>query len=293
MHFERATELDSNYGAAYGELAIAHALNSVYAAVADVGTDWSAAFTRALEINPNDSNALAAKAYYITLTKSDWKQAGALYERAVQFGISSHAAILYGTMYLAPLSKWAEMQAFYNAILNVDPYRTDILMDYAEWHMNHGTHHEAIALWKRVLEVQPDATDAWAGIGDSYAALGDHSAARAALQKVQLPMKLAWYSNRYLKALWALGDRETVMHLVAEYEREPKYRAPLIFIYLIIGEIDKALSSFEAAYAASDWPSLFIKSVPSTAVLQGHPRYEALLEKMHLDDPSLREAGLL
>ena len=290
-HFERAIELDPDYGAAHGELAIAHALNSAYAPLADIAADWSAAFKRALDINPQDSNALAAKAHYLTRTEYNWKRAGELYQQALQYGISPWAAILYASLYLGPLKKWSEQQAFYKATLQTDPYRVDILWDCAQWHLNNRAPLEAIAYWDRVLEVQPDGTDAWAGKADAYATLGDHAAARAALAKVGLPMRNAWHAFRYLHALWALGDREAVMRVTADYEREPKYRPSLTFIYPIIGEIDKALAGYEAAYAASEVHGLFIRSVP--VVLRRHPRYRALLEKMHLDDRSLREAGLL
>ena len=66
----------------------------------------------------------------------------------------------------------------------------------------------------------------------------------------------------------------------------------MTFAYAIVGDIDKALAGYEVAYAQSELLALFIKSVPFNALLRGHPRYQALLEKMHLDDRSLRDAGL-
>ena len=222
---------------------------------ASVAADWSAAFTRALEINSHDSNALAAKAYYLTLTEWDWKRAGELYRQAAQFGMSCQAANLYGMMYLEPLGKWTELQAFYNAILNTDPYRSDILWDYARSSLNHRAPQEAIALWDRILEAQPNDADPWAGKADAYAARGDRAAARAALEKIEVPLRNPGNScYHYLHALWALGDRETVMQLVAEYEREAPtntgYRQALTAIYPVIGENDKALASYETACAA-------------------------------------------
>src|SRR4029450_12230866 len=80
-------------------------------------------------INPRDSNALAAKAYYVTLSDWDWATAGALYRPALDIGISSRAALLYGTMFLGPLGKWDELRPFYNAMLSKDPFNIDILWE--------------------------------------------------------------------------------------------------------------------------------------------------------------------
>jgi hypothetical protein len=57
--------------------------------------------------------------------------------------------------------------------------------------------------------------------------------------------------------------------------------------------IDLAIDGFEAAYRAREIVAALVKFPPTEDALRGHPRYEALLVKMNLDDASLREAGLL
>ena len=99
----------------------------------------------------------------------------------------------------------------------------------------------------------------------------------------------------YLLTLWLLDERAAVREYLEELERreEPEIRAALTWTYAHIGEIDRALAGFEAAYRVSDFAAVLVKAQPVQRYLRGHPRYEALLEKMNLDDASLLEAGLL
>ena len=57
-----------------------------------------------------------------------------------------------------------------------------------------------------------------------------------------------------------------------------------------IGEIPARQShSLKLGAAIRDCTALFINPAPGNAMLPRHPRYAALLEKMYLDDKSLRE----
>ena len=295
-YLKRAVELDPNYGAAYGRLALVYALISVYTPLGEIAADWATAFDRALAINPRDADALAAKAYYVTLTQWDWKQAGELYQRAISAGISANGTKLHGNFFLRPLNKWSEMRALYNDTLVSDPYNIDILWDLATVLTLDGAPKEALRNWDRMLEIEPDLSDAWAGKAQACAALGDRQAARAALAKVDVKRMNPYTWWPYLEALWVIGDHEAVLRRLHELEplasSDLEIRGALTWVYPEIGETEKALTAFEAAYAASEFAVLSIKA-PSYTGLHGQPRYEALLEKMKLDDHSLRDAGLL
>ena len=296
-YLKQAIALDPGYGAAYGELAIALALSTAYVPFAEVAPDWSAAFTRALEINPRDADALAAKANYVTLADWDWQTAGALYRRANDIGLSSKAAILYGTQFLEPLGKSDEMRAFYRGVLETDPFNVDILWDFGVWSTLVGRPEEALSCWNRLLEIEPGSLEAWTGKASAYAALRDAKAARAALEHVDVERLNPYMRHEYLHALWLLGERDEAAKRLAQFEAEtsrgPGYRAAVAWSYVIVGERSKALDAFEAAYAAKELTVLTIRSSPLNAILRDEPRYAELLRKMHLDDESLRTAGFL
>jgi len=210
--------------------------------------------------------------------------------------MSINGTKLHGEFFLRPLRKWAEMRTLYTDTLVADPYNTDILWDLASLSTLDGAPKAALLDWDRFLEVEPGSSDAWAGKAQAYAALNDHAAVRAALAKVDVQQMNPYSWWVYLHAMWTVGDHEAVLHSLNDLEllasRGPAYRAQPTWLYPIVGETDKALSAFEAAYAASEFAVLSIKA-PLYAGLQGQPRYEALLEKMKLDDRSLRDAGLL
>jgi TolB-like protein len=297
-YLKQATATDSEYGAAYGELALAYALDTVYTPFAELADDWSAAVTRALEINPRDPNALAAKAYYVTLSDWDWATAGALYRQALDVGISSKAALLYGTMYLGPLGKWEEMRSFYNGMLSKDPFNIDMLWDLGIYSTMEGAPKDGLACWNRILDIVPGSPEAWTGKAHAYGALGDLDAARAGLGEVDLERLNPYLRHDYIETLWALGERDEAARLVARFEAEAsrgeQYRAALTFIHTSLGDTAKALDGYEAAYAASNLAVLAVLRSPyANAKLRADPRYNALLKKLHLDDESLRASGLL
>ena len=294
-YFERAVELDPDYGAAYGAMALQYALLSTMGSLTEVQSDWQAAFTRALQINPDDVNALVAKAYYVTVTEWNWKRASELYARALKQGIPASASILYGTGYLWALGKLPELWAAHENALSTDPYNVDILWDYATYSTFDGEGERALGLWDRIIAVLPDYDEAWVGKAHAYAVIGDADAARMALDRVDVRQMNLFQWQPYLLTLWLLDDKAAVRAYLEELERreEPEIRAALTWTYAHIGEVDRALDGFEAAYRARDFAAVLVKAQPVNRTLRGHPRYEALLEKMNLDDASLREAGLL
>lgn len=292
-YFKRAVELDPNYGAAYGSLALGYALVSIYAPVAEVGKDWEVAFTLALEINPDDVNALVAKAHYVTRTEWDWKQASELFTHAAALGIPASAATLYG-QHLWALGKLSELWAAYEDALSTDPYNVDILWDYALIATIQGDGARALPLWDRILAVQ-HFDDAWVGKAYAYAVVGDAGAARVALERVDVGQMNPFMWQQYLLTLWLLDEEGIMQRHVSELKgrSELGIRTALTWTYPTIGEIDLALEGLEAAYDASEFAAMHVKTVIINDPLRGLPRYEALLGKTNLDDASLREAGLL
>jgi serine/threonine-protein kinase len=292
-HLKRAVDLDPEFASAHGELAVACALNSVFVPLEEIRVQWAAAFARALEINPLDSNALAAKAYYVTLTEWDWRTAGELYTKARDIGLSSNAVLLYGAHYLAPLGRWLEARDLYKATLLTDPYNLSILFDLGQWSPRLDPQ-DSLLCADRILEMYPGNHDAWVLRADAYAAMGLQSDARKALDQIEVSRLEKFHRYLYVNTLVTLGERRRVDQLVSEFEREAAVsprRSWLTWTYAVAGEHEKAISSYEAEFAASEFGVLYLRS--SFASLPHTPRYEALLKKMHLDHDWLRDAGLL
>jgi hypothetical protein len=55
---------------------------------------------------------------------------------------------------------------------------------------------------------------------------------------------------------------------------------PFILLYTALGDIDRALDTLEDAYEQRDPAVLTVTSVPLFARLRGHPRFEALIERL-------------
>lgn len=292
-HLERAVALDPTFGRACGELALAYALHAVIAPVQDDGARWKAACERALELDPNDANALAAKAFHITLSAWDWRRAGEHYERARNSGLSPGAVLLYGTHYLAPLERWQDARDVLQEALRTDPYNMSILFDLGQWSQHIGAE-EALSYAHRILELQPDNHDAWALLADAHAQLEQRDEALAALARLDVDRLEAFHRYLYVRALTRLGERQQARAVVRGFERRaertPAARSWLTWVYVGAGRYEKAIVAFEAEYAARIPSVVFARA--ATRGHRGSRRRDALLARMNLDDASLRAAGL-
>ena len=295
-YFKQAVGIDLDYAAAYGGLALSYALYSLYVPIADIVEDWGAAFDRALSLNPNDGNALAAKAWYVTLTEWDWGQAGELYLKAIRSGMPSAATSLYGTFFLAPLGKWQEMKSLYEETLKIDPCNLEILWDLAHFATRYDEPGFALEVWDRVLTLEPAYPAAWVGKAFAHATLGNHGATRAELEKADVGQLNPYTWQPYISTLVLIGDDDGVMRRLHELERlaeeDPSYRHSLNLSYVLLGDIDKALTGLEAASETVPFGLIYLRLV-EYARLKGEPLYEELLQNMNLDDASLQSAGLL
>lgn len=140
---------------------------------------------------------------------------------------------------------------------------------------------------RSLLEADPAHERGHMNLGWALFFLGRHDEALASMREAMRisPDKSQWVAQ-YGEALGLAGRTAEAREQLARLEAmsRERYVSPYHFVYLYVGlgEHDRALDALERAYEVR---SGSIHSIGTSFLLEplyGHPRFVALLEKMHL-----------
>lgn len=217
--------------------------------------DWPAAeasLQRACALNPGLSSAHHR---YALLLSTLGRHAEALDEIAKAEALDPLSSII-GTAHgriLHFARRYEEAVERFRLTLENDPTfaqaHFDLGMAYAEL----GRVDDAVKEMEPLLEVPPRRSVMLAVLGNIYARQGNEAAARAILQELR---------DR------GADGRTTIMALG--------------YVYVGLGEIERALDSFERAADQRAGLVVFLKVEPMVDPLRGHPRFARLLQRLNL-----------
>lgn len=168
--------------------------------------------------------------------------------------------------------------------LRLDPLSQSTHFLLAWCYLFGGDFSRALSEARKTLELFSDSLQAWYAVGLSHIALGQRQEAVVALEKA-VSLSREAVALGYLGTAYALVGRcEDTRALLNELHALRAHRfvplKPFIILHLALGEIEPALAAIEEAYNARD-PIVFALGVtPPFAALRGHPRFEAVLERL-------------
>jgi tetratricopeptide (TPR) repeat protein len=240
---DSALQLDPELGAAYVTLGMLKAVR---------GFDWEgaeAAFRRALELSPGDADG---------------------YD-------------LYGR-FLAGVGRFDEAIAMLDRASELDPLTHRI--DLATALLRAGRIEEGIARAEEASEVSP-GDRASATLGWAYFLAGRHDDGHEQLERAVAgsPENLMWLAQ--LGEAYGLAGKEKRARAVLrqlEEESRSQYVSPYYFAYVYVGlgDADRALDLLERAVEQRTGPAYSIKGSFLLAPVRAHPRFRSLLERMGL-----------
>ena len=169
-----------------------------------------------------------------------------------------------------------------------------------------GRYEEAIAKLKEGLELNPADFFAYFFISEAYMRMERFAEAENAIRAMENIMgeNFFWAFSARANLHWRMGNRveaeENLEHTIGMYEAadgKRSYATWIGFNLIRLGRVDEGITWLERAYDKRDF---FVTSVHNhdrdLPELRDNPRYQALLEKMNLDDESinkLKERGPL
>src|SRR5262245_19456939 len=293
LAYQRAVELDPNFALAWAGLAEAHAWECLYSGELD-RTNFARhlanardAAGRALALEPTLPEALAVRAKIQLSFDFDWKGA---------------AETLRTALALAPTNAALLVSAGNLALANGDPERATVLFRQAvtldpvnpEARVNLAfnvavTQHfaEARAEFPRIVEVNPAAPWAHAGLGLAYLLEGRFEQAVTEAQqdaaewaKLVVVGPARWSQKRISESDAALAKLEAAFADTAAYQ--------IAEVHAYRGEKDQAFEWLERARHQRDSGLLRTKTDPLLVNLREDSRWQTFLQAMGLADDQLK-----
>jgi eukaryotic-like serine/threonine-protein kinase len=290
-YFNQAIAIDPNYGLAYNGLAYNY-INQVdwFIRPSEAGPKARDAANRALAIDDADADAHVSRAIVAHWYEWDWAVAEREFKRAIELNPNDSEAHGYYAWFLAPMGRKDEAVAEAKRSQQLDPFsslanfivgsalvftrqwdpaieqlRSAKELDPTFWfapcflgraYEHKGRLPESIAEFQLALELEKDNPEIWSGLGHAYALSGK----KAEAQKV-----LA-----HLKGLSAHN-----------------YVAPFDFavIYAGLGEEDQAIAWLNRAYTdRSYYMAVYLTTDARLDNLRSDPRFADLLRRVRLPD---------
>jgi TolB-like protein len=286
-YFNQAITTDPKYALVYVGLADSYLLLSNYGAAAPKDSIPQAkdAVKRALELDANSGEAHASAGI---LSDNDFQFEHGIteFERAIQLSPNyATAHHWFGDGPLMALGRFDRGLAEGRRAVELDPLSLINNADLGWIYINARRYDEAIAQLRKTIEIDPRFYLARYYLGEALQLNGQLTEAiaeyRSAVELNDDPLALAFLGQAYARA----GQREEAQKIRARLTEAAKsrYVSQYSFALVLIGLGDKegAIDALERAYHNGEGADICIIRVdPFMDDLRGHPRFDALAEKI-------------
>ena len=301
--FTKAIELDPDFAGGHGGLAYASAYMSIFQPYSVLADQVRTAYTRALELDENQVEALLAKAWDFVLKDYDFRPSEKLVKQALDVTTNKTLVVdSYLVLCLYPQRRFDEAIQHLAIAEQEDPLSPLVKQGIGlVLHFQGGHEEEAIEKFNVALELNPQDVNSLTGLILASIRLGRLAEAEKALNQLEaiVGREHGWWLQQDALLHVARGDRDAAeasrQKKIALYESGQFPEASGIGgISASLGRLDEAITWFERSYEVRDiWTILMPLLNFQKPGLWEHPRFQVLLKKMNLDDASIApmEAG--
>jgi serine/threonine-protein kinase len=294
--FEQAIARDPGYALAYAGLADSHLLVAFYGwrPPREILPKARAAAIRALEIDGELAEAHATLADLKYLFEWDWPGAERGFRRAIALNPNYPTAHQWYANYLAVLQRPKEACAEMFRAQELDPLNSVIGMDVGlTCYYTAGDYDKAIEQYRKVLELDPNFGLTYLYLALAQVARGDFEEATSVLETVKRlgpeepdPIALLGYT-------FALTGRrreaeEALEELKALSKRRYVSAFPIAWVYVGLGDKDRAFAWLEKAYLERAGRLTYLKVLRAFDPLRSDPRFQRLLDRMRFPETAER-----
>ena len=291
-------ELDPAFPAAHAALAESYVTLAIYGQLApdDAMRPARQAAEQALRSDPNQPDALAARACVRAMYDWDWAEAEHDFERAIASEPQSPTVYQWYAMHvLVPLQRFEDARAQMERARKHDPLSPVVAASWALIHYFEGDYGRAVAEQEALLRRDPDFGMAHFFIGQAAIAAGDPT---RALDHLTMAAALVGETPEIVATLGvahaAAGDHAAARDVLAGLERRAAgaYVSPVLLaqLHVALGNLDAALDALDRARAQHATDLVWISVRPTFDALRLHPRFNALVESIGLA-PQVAAAG--
>jgi TolB-like protein/Tfp pilus assembly protein PilF len=281
-HFERATQIDRDYAAAYA--ALAHAwwkLGLWVETLAATEPAARAAARQALQLDDALPEAYVVQADIARLYDRDMVRAEQFVKQALALEPHNSDAHYTYALLLMTVGRMPEAIAHMESAEQLDPLSPAIHSDFGRVLYRAGRHEEAILRLTRSLELEPAmAWLVYPRLAEVYEQMGLYDRALAALR---LGGGQGWaHEPQFARILARAGDRREAMRIVQDLEDSGQVRPyALAAAHVALGNHDRAFTLLFDFVERRDPGPNFVAVDPPFADLHGDPRWEDLLRRVN------------
>jgi serine/threonine protein kinase len=285
--FEEAIEEDPTYALPWTGLADAHAIEVDYRSI-PVAKGFEVAkecARRAIELDDSLAEAHTSLAWCLFIHDWDWAGAEQEFRRAIDLDPRYAVAHQWYAFQLASRAAFGEALVEGHTAVELDQgsvsarrslgwqYYYARRWDQARYHL------------ERAIAMDPTAEESWRVLGLVHALEGNvEEAVRVLREAVDMPGSGTYTRATLGYALARAGDAEGARANLLDLQRiaETGYVSPVAFstIHLGLGEVERALDWAEQAWRDRRGWLAYLGVNPLMDPMRGHPRFDALVERM-------------
>ena len=289
-HFERALEHDPAYALAYAGLGNAYGALSYYGLMlpSEGFPRARAAALRALELDPNLSDAHVTIGLERLFFGWDWPAASAALDQAVSVDPNSALARAVQSLWHITCAQFEDAMTATRLARSLDPLSPFINMGVAWVHHFAGRHEEAVREALDVLALKPGLEEANNVLISAYERLGRFEEAAARMRN-QRCWGVALDADAILAAHRAGGPdgywRERLTQMRGSSGARLAFGYALAAVYTELREYDAAIDRLEEMVEQHVGGCVFLGVDPLLASMRGMPRFDALLRRVGIPLP--------
>lgn len=246
------------------------------------------AANKALEIDNTLGEAYASLAWISSMYDWDWATAEKQFDKSIALNPNYATAHSWYALYLALMGRHDDAVSEVEKGLELDPLSLIINSVLGLTLFTARRYDEAVLQFKKTLEMEPDFQLALNWLGLAYISLGKAGDAVLYLEKaMQLPGGKI-YAAGFLGMSYAQsGQKEKALDVLSQVDTllENGYAVLLhkAFLYMGLGEMDRAFETLEKAFKGRESQLVFFKEMPFLDPLRSDPRCGQLLKKIGLE----------
>ncbi len=286
--FQRAVSLEPKLAVAYAGLADAYSILGSDVLPVDVAQQRARqAANTAIALDPSVAEAHAARALVAFYYEWDWKTAETEFETALRLNPNYATAHQWYSYYLDAMQRFPEALHEAQQAQQLDPLSLSIDTTVAGKYLANQQYDQAVAIDKRVLEMDPGFVPAHRCLAKVYEA---RKMWPEALEELKKEVDLSPDSSRALAdlayGLGLTGDRTEALRIVKNIEglSTKKYVSPfeVAKVYVAINDHDNALRYLEKSYREHESQIPFLDVTMALYPLHSDPRFIALVRRVGL-----------
>jgi len=286
--FNQAIERDSHYALAYVGLADCYLLLPSYGRfpIREVLPKAKEAVSRALEVDDTLAEAHTSLAAVIE-SEGAAADAEREYKRAIELNPNYPMVHLWYHVFLRFRGRLDEAEAEIRRAKELDPLSLIINSGWGDMLYLKKKYDQAIQQYSKTLELDQSFAEARRMRGKCYQQKGMFEEAIADFQKAREdfgnnPYGLGDLGNAYAVSGEKTRAIEVLKNLLELSKQGYSLNYDIAFVYCGLGDKDKAFEYLEKAYNVKEEMADF-KVDPAWESLRSDPRYQPLLERLHLE----------